>query len=560
MDFKQEIVTLLGKETGLSIQEVAVLVSVPPDVKLGDYAFPCFKLGKNPKEEAEKLKKKLKLPEFLSKVEVAGPYLNFFLNPVYLATVTLTAILKERDTFGSAKLNKKIVVEYCGPNTNKPLHLGHLRNMSLGNATCRILAFQGNKIHPVNIVNDRGVHICKSMLAYQRWGNQKNPDKKSDHFVGDFYVLYAQHAKENEKLEEEIQVMLQKWEKGDKETRATWKKMNKWVLDGFNETYARFGVSFEKEYFESDFYQHGRDLALEGLAKNIFVKDDKGSIVAPLEPFGLPNKIVLRSDGTSIYMTQDMYLAKLRYDDYKYDQLIYVVASEQNLHFQQLFKILNLFKYPFASKLYHLSYGLVNLPSGRMKSREGTVVDADDLMDEVSILALKEVEKRYSTLSEVEKKRRAEFIGLGAIKFFLLRTDAIRDIIFNPEESLSFEGETGPYLQYTHARACSILRKAGKISPKLNYDLLNQESELKLVKLLTDFPLKVKEAGDYYRIHILCRYLLDLAQSFNEFYHAVPVISDDKELMNARLVLVDCVRQVISNGLGLLGIEAPQEM
>lgn len=560
MDFRQKLISVLHQETGLPLEELNILVGVPPDPKMGDYAFPCFKLGKNPKEEAEKLKQKIKLPSFIASVQVIGPYLNFFVNTTAAAQEILSTIQKEKRKYGAATKKKNVVIEYCGPNTNKPLHLGHLRNMALGNALCHILAFYGNTVHPVNIVNDRGVHICKSMLAYQRWGKNQRPTKKGDHFVGDFYVLYAQHAKDNETLETEVQEMLQKWEKNEREVRILWKKMNAWVLQGFKETYARFGVSFEKEYFESQYYEKGKNVALEGLHKGVFIKDEKGSITAPLEQYHLPNKVVLRADGTSIYITQDMYLAALRYDDYKYDQLIYVVASEQNLHFQQLFRILELLKYPFAKKLYHLSYGLVNLPSGRMKSREGTVVDADDIMDEVATLALKEVEERYKDLSPNEKKYRAEFIALGALKFFLLRTDAVRDIIYNPEESLSFEGETGPYLQYTHARACSILRKAPATKGKVDFTLLHHPQELTIIKLLGEFPGKVKETAEQYKIHSICRYLLDLAQAFNEFYHALPVISEEKEVMKARLLVVKSVRQVLANGLELLGIEAPNEM
>ncbi len=560
MDFKEQIVTLLVKETGLAKEEIERMVVVPPDPKLGDYAFPCFKLGKNPKEAAEKLQKQIKLPHFLSKIEVAGPYLNFFVNQSLLTEQTLKAIATQKATYGSGKSRKNIVLEFCSPNTNKPLHLGHIRNMSLGDALGKVISFQGATVHPVEIVNDRGVHICKSMLAYQRWGNEKKPDKKSDHFVGDYYVLFAKKAKEDPALEEAAQKMLLAWEQGDKEVRAVWKKMNKWVLDGFSQTYKRFGIKFEKEYYESQLYLLGKDIVMDGLRRGIFVKDKKGAVIAPLEKEGLTNKVVLRADGTSVYITQDLYLAQKRFEDFHFDEMIYVTATEQNLAFKQLFRVLELLKRPYAGKLVHFSYGMVNLPSGRMKSREGTVVDADDLIDEVSALALSEVEKRYTTLSLVEKKRRAECIALGAIKFFMLRTDAVRDIIFNPEESLSFEGETGPYLQYTHARACSILRKAGKVSGKVNYNFFKEDSELRLVKLLTDFPLKVKEAADHHKIHVLCRYLLDLAQSFNEFYHAVQVISDEKKVMKARLVLVDAVRQVLANGLGCLGIEALEEM
>lgn len=561
MTLRDEVISLLETATKLKREELSTMVAVPPNPVLGDYAFPCFKLGRNAKEEAEKLKKKIKLPKSFIKMEVAGPYLNFFVNPYFIAEQTLTTVRKQKDKYGSAELKKNVVIEYCGPNTNKPLHLGHLRNMALGNAVGRILKFQGHDVHPVNIINDRGIHICQSMLAYKKWGKGKKPDKKGDHFVGDFYVLFAKQLKENVSLKDEAQQMLLQWEYNDKETQALWKKMTKWVLKGFAETYQRFGVEFEKEYFESEYYEKGKGVAYEGLQKDVFVKDDTKAIVAPLEKYGLSNKVILRGDGTSVYITQDLYLAQQRYADFKFDSMIYVVASEQQLHFKQLFKILHLLERPFACDLYHLSYGLVNLPTGRMKSREGTVVDADDLLDEVAALALQEVEKRYSSLSVKEKKRRAEFISLGAIKFFLLKVDASRDMIFNPEESISFDGETGPYVQYAHARACSILDKAGKqVRNSVDFFLLKESSEQALLKLLQQFPEKAAEAAVQYKPHILCHFVLDLAQKFNEFYHALLVISEDKKVMNARLMLVDAVRQVLANGLSLLGIYAPEEM
>ncbi len=560
MDFRQEIINLLVKETKLSSEEVGMLLVVPPNPALGDYAFPCFKIGKNPHEEAEKIKARLKLPLFLTSIKVVGPYLNFFLDTKAVAREILTSINKQRKKYGLGKEKKRIVIEYCGPNTNKPLHLGHLRNMSLGNAMQRLLQFQGHQVHPVNIINDRGIHICQSMLAYQKWGGNKALNKKGDHFVGDYYVLFAQKLKDNPDLKNEAQELLFRWEQNDPSVRALWKKMNGWVLKGFAETYKRFGIVFEKEYFESQYYEQGKEVAFEGLQKGICVKDDTKAIVAKLESYNLSNKVILRGDGTSVYITQDLYLAQLRYQDFKFNQLIYIVASEQNLHFQQLFKILELLERPYARNLHHLSYGLVNLPSGRMKSREGTVIDADVIMDELSALAEQEVKKRYENLSVKEIKRRAEAISLAALKFFMLKTDAVRDLIFDPEESISFEGETGPYVQYAHARAGSILRKAGVMKGKVNFALLQQAQEKNLLIFLSQFPDKVAHAAQHYKPHLVCRYLLDLAQQFNEFYHAHPVISEDQELMKARLLLVDSVRQVLENGLGLLGIEALQEM
>ncbi len=559
MDFKKEIVRLLVKETKLPENEVLKVLAVPPDSKLGDYAFPCFQLEGNPVEEAKKIKQNLKIPKFLSGVQTVGPYLNFYLNNSLLAEETLGKI---DNNYGKGKNKKKIVIEYCGPNTNKPLHLGHLRNMALGKAMCNLLSFEGNKVYPVNIVNDRGIHICQSMLAYQKWGKGKDPDKKSDHFVGDYYVKFSQEAKKDKKLNEEAQAMLVQWELKDKEIRKLWEKMNKWVLKGFAETYTRFGVSFEKEYLESEMYEKGKEMVQNS---KLFVKDEEGNWIVELEDYKMPNKVVLRADGTSVYMTQDLYVAEKRFEDYDFDQMIYVVANEQNNHFQQLFKILDLLGKKYAKNLYHLNYGLVHLPSGRMKSREGTVIDADNLMDEISDLAEKEVRKRYKKLSEKEIKERAEFIGLGAIKFFMLRTDANKDIVFNPEESLSFEGETGPYLQYTHARSCSILRKALKehklkVTKKVNFESFGLEEEKALIKLLYNFPEFVAKANETYKPHHLANYLISLAQAFNEFYHKCPVISELEHQMKARLLLVDSVRQVLDTGLGLLGIKAPEEM
>jgi len=584
MDFRQEIVEILVKETKLKEAEIENILSVPPDAKLGDYAFPCFKLKQsskakplgpkksedfsgNPKEAAEQLKEKIKLPNFIAKVQVVGPYLNFFVNQHVFAEETLKKIYQKARDYGKHNENKKIVIEYCGPNTNKPLHLGHIRNMALGIAVCNLLAFQGNKVHPVNIINDRGIHICQSMLAYQKWGKNSTPDKskkKGDHFVGDYYVMFSKKAKDNEDLKSEAQELLLKWEKEDKETRTLWKKMNQWVLDGFKETYKRFGVKFDKEYSESSYYEKGKEVALEGLKKKVFEKDHTDAIIAPLEKYNLPDKVILRADGTSVYMTQDLYLAGLRYKDFKYNKLIYVVASEQANHFKQLFKILELLKEPFAKGLHHLSYGMVHLPSGRMKSREGTVIDADDLMDETAELAKEELKKRYGNLSEEELDKRAEFIAVGAIKFFMVKTDSTKDITFNPKESLSFDGETAPYLQYTHARACSILRKAAKEhdlhpSVNLNFETFVEE-EKAVIKLLYNFPQIIVRASNDYKPHHIAQYSISLAQAFNEFYHKCPVISEVRNQMKARLLLVDCVRQVLENGLNLLGIHAPEEM
>ncbi|PIN76535.1 arginine--tRNA ligase [Candidatus Woesearchaeota archaeon CG10_big_fil_rev_8_21_14_0_10_36_11] len=564
MDFKQQIIKLLTKETKLTQDEVETILSTPPDPRLGEYAFHCFTLGKNPHEAAEKLQKKIKVPPFLSKIDVVGPYLNFFVNYSVMAKDVLTKIHTEKKTYGTGNEKKTLVVEYCGPNTNKPLHLGHLRNMALGSALCRILSYGGNKVHPVNIINDRGIHICQSMLAYQKWGKNKVPDKKGDHFVGDYYVLFSKKSKESESLKTEAQNLLVQWEMRNPDVLTLWKKMNKWVLDGFNETYKRFGVSFEKEYFESEMYTQGKEIVMQGLAKGVF-KEKENGIIAELEKFNIPTKVVLRADGTSVYITQDLQCVEQRYKDFHFNKMMYVVASEQNVHFKQLFKIVELLKRPYAKNLYHCSYGLVHLPSGRMKSREGTVIDADDIMDEISALAEKEVRDRYTKISSKEVKKRAEFIALAAIKFFMLKTDPCKDIIFNPKESLSFEGETGPYVQYTHARACSILRKASSqyaqsVSGNVHFESFTIPAERAVVRLLADFPNVVMKAAETTKPHHIANYCISLAQAFNEFYHSCPVLSELEHQMNARLLLVDCVRQVLENSLGLLGIKAPEEM
>ncbi len=559
MDCKEEIISLIAENTGLKKQEVGALLSIPPNPELGDYAFPCFKLG-NPQKAALGLQKKIQLPKFLQKITVVGPYLNFFINKSFLAGQILSTIKKQKQNYGCQKNGKRIVLEYCGPNTNKPLHLGHVRNMAIGKSILQILRSQGHIVYPVNIVNDRGIHICQSMVAYIKWGNNKLPDKKGDHFVGDYYVLFSQKSKDDPDLMKEAQQMLYKWEMKDPEVLKLWKKMNAWVLEGFKETYQRFGISFDKEYYESELYERGKEVAFAGLNQSIFIRDDHKNIVAPLEWAGLPNKVIVRADGTSVYITQDLYLAEQRYKDYHYDQSIYVVASEQNLHFKQLFKIIELLKRPFAGKLYHLGYGLVHLPSGRMKSREGTVIDADDIMDEMSSLAAKEVEIRYPQLAKKEKKRRAELISLAAIKFFMLKTDPIKDIVFNPKESLTFEGETGPYLQYSYARASSLLRKAGVVRAAADYYQLTEPIEQNILVILSQYQDQLKEAAVHYKPHLLCRYLLDLAQLFNEFYQKIRVISEDKKVMKARLNLVQGVRQVLANGLLNLGIDTLEEM
>ncbi len=558
MDFEKEIAILLKKKV-----KGEVVLEVPPDPSLGDYAFPCFGLAKefkkNPQQIAQELAKELKA-EFLEKVEAKGSYVNFFVNKISLIESTLNMVLKEKQDYGKKNEGRKIVIEYPSPNTNKPLHLGHVRNILLGSTISRMLRFHENKVFQVNLNNDRGIHICKSMLAYQKWGKGKQPDKKTDHFVGDWYVRFTKELQNNPGLEKEAQEMLRKWEDGDNETRVLWKKMNSWALQGFNETYKKFNLKFDKEYFESEIYENGKKLVLDGLKNGLFEKDETGAVVADLEKEGMDKKVLLRSDGTSIYMTQDLYLAQLKYKDFKMDKSVYVVASEQNYHFKVLFTLLKKLKMPAAEKCYHLSYGMVYLPEGKMKSREGNVVDADDLVEEIIELAENEIKKRWPELKKSEVEKRAKAIGMAALKFHLLKFDPASDITFNPAESISFEGETGPYVQYCIARINSIFRKHGKDVKKVDFSLLNAPEEFKITKLLHEFPKIVNDAAEQYKLHFITHYLTDLSKAFSNYYEHYPVLKADPKIRDARLLLLKAVKEVLALGLGLLDIIILEEM
>jgi arginyl-tRNA synthetase len=557
--FKQEIVTILKKIT----KQNEINLETPPSSELGDYAFPCFSLAKiykkNPNEIAQELIKKIKLTKIIKKIEIKGAYLNFFIDKEKLSETILKTIYKEKNNFGKNKEKDKIIIEFPSPNTNKPLHLGHIRNILIGQSISNLLRFLGNKVYQVNLNNDRGIHICKSMWAYQKFGNNKNPDKKPDHFVGDFYVLYEKNK--SIETEKEIQQMLTRWEQGDEKTRALWRKLTNWVLKGFNETYRKFNLKFDKTYNESEIYDKGKTIVLEAFKKRIFYKDNKGMIIADLEKYDLGKKVLLRADGTSIYITQDIYLAKKKYDDFKINKSIYVVASEQNYHFKVLFKILELLKYKFAKNCYHLSYGMIYLPEGKMKSREGTIVDADDIIEKMQLLAEEEIIKRHKELKKDEIRKRANMIGLGALRYYILKYDTLKDIHFNPKESISFEGETGPYIQYAHARICSIERKYSKrIRDNINYSLLKQKEEFELIKHLAKFPEIIKNAAHQYKPYLLANYLYELAKQFNEYYHKYPVLKVEQEIKKARLLLINCIKQVLKTGLNLLGINAPESM
>ncbi len=559
MDYGAAIVDILRKHVPKDMEIVLEI----PDARFGDFAFPCFILAKHfkktPQLIAHDLAAKMQTADFLEKTIAIGPYVNFFIDKKELATSVLTVIATKKESYGKGTQKQKIMVEFSSPNTNKPLHLGHIRNIALGDAVSRIFSFLGNYVIKSCLVNDRGVHICKSMLAYKKWGNKKKHDVKGDLFVGRYYVLFSKKAAEHPELEEQAHEMLRQWENGAEDVVSLWEKMNKWVYDGWEETYKKLGISFDKYYFESDLYSYGKEVVLDGLKRGIFIKKDNAVYVL-LADAGLPDKVLIRSDGTTIYMTQDLYLAQKKFHDYDLDKSVYVVGSEQNLHFQQLFTILKKLGNTKSNGCYHLSYGMVLLPEGKMKSREGSVVDADEIIAEMEMLAAAEIKKRQK-LSKEELAYRAHLVGIAAIKFHFLKVDPMKDIVYDPKESLSFEGETGPYIQYTYARIASILRKYGeKLPVHVDVSFLEKQA-FSIVRLLEQFPAIVEDAGTQYRPSTLCRYLLDLSQECNSFYHVVPVLKEENEAVKfANLYLLSCIKYVLKNGLDLLGITVLEEM
>ncbi len=569
-DVISEILVPLIKKQGFSMkkQEVENLIEIPPSVDMGDYAFPCFylasKLNSPPNEIALNIRANIKqIPEGFDEIQTQGPYINFFLNRKKVALNIINEILSLKDSYGkfnSDLKNKTTMVEFPSPNTNKPLHLGHLRNMAIGESFSRLSEFAGEKVIRANLNNDRGIHICKSMAAYELYGKNRKPNpkkQKSDHFVGDFYVMFNKKSKQNPKLEIESHRLLQHWEEGNKKVIALWKKMNKWALDGFKETYFNFGIKHDVEFFESEIYKSGKEIVNQGIKDGVFIKKQDGLVVADLKKEGLGEKVLLRPDGTSIYMTQDLYLAKLKQKAYKVNKSIYVVANEQNYHFQVLFTLLKKLGFDLNG-LKHLSYGMVNLPEGRMKSREGTVVDADDLIKELQTLVKKELKSR-DKLSKKELEDKSLKIALAAIKYFLLRVDTKKDMIFNPKESIDFEGETGPYLLYGYARASSILSKLENKIPSSIKELKEiEEPEVALVKKMEYFRIIVQRAFDELNPSLIANYSYQLTKLFNEFYHSCPVIGSDKE--DFRIALVASFKQILGKSLNLMGIEPLEKM
>lgn len=551
--------------------------------------FPFLKMSKKaPEATAQEIGEYLVSNcEAVKAFNVIKGFLNITIEPKFWLGV-LRHIENDAD-YGFKKAtpdSQLVMIEYSSPNTNKPLHLGHVRNNLLGYSLSRIMAANGYKVVKTNIVNDRGIHICKSMLAWQKWGNGATPEstgKKGDHLIGDFYVEFDKHYKAEVKeleakgmskeeaeaaspLMQEAREMLRKWESGDEEVRSLWRTMNSWVYAGFDETYKRLGVDFDKIYYESETYLEGKAKVLEGLEKGIMYRKEDNSVWADLTADGLDHKLLLRSDGTSVYMTQDIGTAKLRYQDYPIDKMIYVVGNEQNYHFQVLALLLDKLGFKWGKDLVHFSYGMVELPEGKMKSREGTVVDADDLMDEM-VNTAKEMSMQLGKLNDCSKEEAdkiSTIIGLGALKYFILKVDPRKNMTFNPKESIDFNGNTGPFIQYTYARIQSVLRKAAADNISETFDNANvepNEKEISLIQRLADFPALVEEAGKTYSPALIANYAYDLVKEYNQFYHDYSILREENADIRAfRLSLSRTVGDTVRRAMWLLGIDVPERM
>lgn len=568
-ELKASLAKSLSQATGEEI--VADALEYPELSENGDLAFPCFSLAKKlksaPPKIAADVASEVKLPKGFERVEAKGPYLNFFLEKSDLIDHATSAVLKAAESYGDRKGDHEMVmIEYISPNNNKPLHLGHVRNGLIGAALSNLYESQGKKMTRVLLLNDRGLAIAKAMVAYKKWGNGATPEslgKKGDHYLGDLYVMYEQAAKQDENLEKEAHHVIRLWEEDDKETRALWKTLSGWCEAGQHETYKRFGFQFDIEYKESEIYKEGKEIVELGLKKGVFKKDETGAVFADLEAYKLPNKIVLRSDGTSLYITQDLYLAKKKIEEEGIDTSIVVTANEQNLHFQQLFKILELLGFEWAKQVKHLSYGYVTLPEGRMKSREGTVVDADDLLSALETDAALEIKQRHVTLPDDELVRRAHSVALAAVKFYFLEVDIASDMVFDPKASLAFTGKTGPYLQYMHARICSVLKKsettlAEAVTHAEGRHLV--EEEFTLAFALARFPEAVHRAAQQDRPSLVAIHLYETAKAIAGLYENAPVLSASKEDREARLKLLEAAAAVLKRGADILGFAVPEEM
>lgn len=571
--------------------EVAAESIVPSTTKkefegnLTIVVFPFLKAShKRPEDTAQEIGEYLVANcEAVEKFNVIKGFLNITIKPSFWTSVLQSVEATENFGFKPVTDDSRLVmIEYSSPNTNKPLHLGHVRNNLLGFSLAKIMEANGNKVVKTNIVNDRGIHICKSMLAWLKWGNGITPEKagkKGDHLIGDFYVAFDKHYKEelqqlmdggmtkekaeaNSTLMKEARTMLKKWEDGDEEVRSLWRTMNEWVYAGFDETYARMGVSFDKIYYESNTYLEGKEKVLEGLEKGIFYRKDDNSVWADLTADGLDQKLLLRTDGTSVYMTQDIGTAKLRFQDYPIDQMIYVVGNEQNYHFQVLSLLLDKLGFSWGKDLIHFSYGMVELPNGKMKSREGTVVDADELMDEMIATARKMSEGRLKGVPEEEMDDVYRIIGLGALKYFILKVDPRKNMLFNPQESIDFNGNTGPFVQYTYARIRSVLRKSDEADAATDITAYEpNEKEIEIIQRIADFPSVVSEAGRTYSPALIANYVYELAKGYNQFYHDYSILKEENGVARAfRLHLSRTVADIIRRGFSLLGVEVPERM
>ena len=552
--------------------------------------FPFLRMSKKgPEQTAQEIGEYLKANEpSVAAFNVIKGFLNLTIaSSAWIELLNGIHADKEYGIIAATDNSPLVMIEYSSPNTNKPLHLGHVRNNLLGNALANIVMANGNKVVKTNIVNDRGIHICKSMLAWLKYGNGETPEssgKKGDHLVGDYYVAFDKHYKAEvaelmEKgmtkeeaeaaspLMNEAREMLVKWEAGDSEVRALWAKMNNWVYEGFDETYRKMGVSFDKIYYESNTYLEGKEKVVEGLEKGFFYKKEDGSVWADLTADGLDHKLLLRADGTSVYMTQDIGTAKLRFADYPIDKMIYVVGNEQNYHFQVLSILLDKLGFEWGKSLVHFSYGMVELPEGKMKSREGTVVDADDLVEEM-VNTAKETSNelgKLDGLTQEEADNIARIVGLGALKYFILKVDARKNMTFNPKESIDFNGNTGPFIQYTYARIQSVLRKAAEagivIPAEIPVGIELSEKEEGLIQMVADFAAIVKQAGADYSPSIIANYTYDLVKEYNQFYHDFSILREENEAVKVfRLALSENVAKVVRLGMGLLGIEVPDRM
>jgi arginyl-tRNA synthetase len=606
MNFKDQIAEILAtllKIPTLTGKDIVTFIKPAKKQVEADFAINCFALKKftqrNGNQMAQSLSKQftssvMQSHSFLQTVSATGPFLNFTLNKAQFAKEVILDIITDVKIFATRNYKKnltpkRIIVEFPSPNTNKPLHLGHIRNMLLGQSLSVFNKAVGNTVFQTNLLNDRGVHICKSMWAYQKYGQETTPDQegiKSDHFVGKYYVKYNQYESNlksqadqdpYEHLQDEIKAMLLAWEKNDPSVRALWRKMNDWAEQGYKETFHLFGIQHDKTFYESQIYNKGKDIVLQGLKDGIFEQLEDGAIVANFTKKSLPKqKVLIRRDGTSLYVTQDLYLANYKMQEFAYDQSIYVIANEQDMQLRIVFELLK--KLGMTANNFHYSYGMINLTTGKMKSREGTVVDADDIVQELNDLAALEIEKRYPNLDPVEVKSRSMAVAMAALRFYILKYDYARDFLFDPGKSIAFEGETGPYVLYSYARICSIFRKAlglqisvpydpyqnttetGFSFQALDYPCLTDEHELRVIKLLYQFPEILEEATVKMRPHQITRFVYEISQAFTAFYHACPIVQESPSVRDARLGLCEAVRRILKYGLSLLSIDVLTEM